>query len=103
MLRERWLEGGRRLDAPHSDPRQRRGTLPRLSKQVGHYTRTNSEALLGAEATQTRFDVGMANSFEVATAVNQLTTSRLNELNAVIRYVNAIADFEKKQRVGGGG
>jgi cholesterol oxidase len=29
---------------------QRRGTLPRLSKQVGQYTRTNSEALLGVTA-----------------------------------------------------
>jgi outer membrane protein len=54
-----------------------------------------------AEATQTRFDNGMANNFEVATAVNNLTSARLNELNAVIRYVNAIAEFERKQKVGG--
>lgn len=56
-----------------------------------------------AAATQTRFDNGMSTNFEIATAVNNLTTARLNELNAVIRYVNAIADFEKKQKVGGGG
>jgi HAE1 family hydrophobic/amphiphilic exporter-1 len=72
-----------------------------LQVQAARKTREASERT--AEATQTRFDVGMANSFEVATAVNQLTSARLNELNAVIRYVNAIADFEKKQRVGGGG
>lgn len=29
---------------------KRRGTLPRLSDQLGHYTRTNSEALLGVTA-----------------------------------------------------
>jgi outer membrane protein len=54
-----------------------------------------------AEATQTRFDVGMANNFEVATALNNLTNARLNELTSIIRYVNAIAEFERKQKVGG--
>jgi outer membrane protein len=54
-----------------------------------------------AEATQTRFDNGLSTVFEVAQSVQTLTTARLSELNAIIRYVNAIADFEKKQKVGG--
>jgi len=54
-----------------------------------------------ANATQTRFDNGLATVFEVAQNFNTLTASRLSELNAVIRYVNAIADYEKKQKVGG--
>jgi len=54
-----------------------------------------------ADATQTRFDNGLATVFEVSQNFNTLTASRLSELNAVIRYVNAIADYEKKQKVGG--
>jgi len=52
-------------------------------------------------ATQTRFDNGMSTPFEVATAIQNLTTARLAELNAIISYLNALADFERKQRVGG--
>jgi outer membrane protein TolC len=51
------------------------------------------------EAARIRFDVGLANAFEVASALNSLTNSRLNELNATINYLNAIAEFEKVQRV----
>jgi len=54
-----------------------------------------------AGAAQTRFSAGLATAFEVATALQSLTTARLNELNATIRYINAVADFDKKQRVGG--
>ena len=43
----------------------------------------------------------MSNNYNVALALNDLTSRRLSELNAVIAYVNAIADFEKKQHVGG--
>lgn len=54
-----------------------------------------------AEAEQTKFDNGMSNNYNVATAQNNLTSARLNELRAMITYVNAVADFEKKQRIGG--
>jgi outer membrane protein TolC len=54
-----------------------------------------------ADAVQTRFTAGLATPFEVAQALQSLTSARLNELNAIIAYVNAIADFEKKQRVAG--
>jgi outer membrane protein TolC len=54
-----------------------------------------------ADAAQTRFTAGLANPFEVATALQALTNARVNELSAIIRYLNAIADFDKKQRVGG--
>ncbi len=54
-----------------------------------------------AEAEQTRFDAGMSNNYNVATALNTLTSARLNELNAEIAYVNAIAEFDRKQHVGG--
>ena len=53
-----------------------------------------------AEAAVTRFDVGMATNFEVVTAQQQLTNSRLQELSALIRYINAVAEFERVQKVG---
>jgi outer membrane protein TolC len=56
-----------------------------------------------AAAEQTRFDNGMSNNYNIALAQNDLTSRRLSELNAIIAYVNAIADFEKTQKVGGGG
>lgn len=54
-----------------------------------------------ADAAQTRFDVGMATNFEVVTAQQDLTSSRLNELQTMLRYVNAIAEFDRVQKVGG--
>jgi outer membrane protein TolC len=54
-----------------------------------------------AEAAQTRFSAGLATPFEVAQALQSLTTQRLSELNAIINYLNAVADFDKRQRVGG--
>lgn len=54
-----------------------------------------------AEAEQIKFDNGMSNNYNVATAQNNLTNARLTELRAMITYVNAVADFEKKQRIGG--
>jgi outer membrane protein TolC len=56
-----------------------------------------------AEAEQTRFDNGMSNNYNIAIAQNNLTAARVSELNAIIAYVNAIADYERKQRIGGGG
>ena len=54
-----------------------------------------------AEAEQIKFDNGMSNNYNVATAQNNLTNARLTELRAMITYVNAVADFEKKQRICG--
>ncbi|HXT69435.1 MAG TPA: TolC family protein [Vicinamibacterales bacterium] len=56
-----------------------------------------------AAAAQVRFDNGMLTNFEVVTIQNQLTQSRLTELGRLINYVNAIAEFERVQKVGAGG
>ncbi|HEX5070738.1 MAG TPA: TolC family protein [Vicinamibacterales bacterium] len=52
------------------------------------------------EAAQVRFDNGLLTNFEVVQAQNSLTTARLSELRALISYVNAIADFERVQKIG---
>jgi outer membrane protein TolC len=56
-----------------------------------------------ADAAQVRFDNGMLTNFEVVTIQNQLTTSRLTELGRLIAYIDAIAEFERVQKVGAGG
>ena len=53
-----------------------------------------------AEAEQTRFDVGMSTNYNVVQAQNNLTTQRLAELRALISYLNAVAEFDRIQRVG---
>jgi outer membrane protein TolC len=64
----------------------------------------NAEAQLrNTEAEQTRFDVGMSTNYNVVQAQNSLTSARLSELRALINYLNAIAEFDRVQRVGGGG
>jgi outer membrane protein TolC len=55
------------------------------------------------DAEQTRFDVGMSTNYQVVLAQNNLTTQRLNELTRLIAYLNAIAEFDRVQRVGGAG
>ena len=72
-------------------------------KQLLAARKSAEAAQRNAEAEQTRFDNGMSNNYNVAIALNDLTSRRLAELNAVIAYVNAIADYEKKQHVGTGG
>ena len=52
------------------------------------------------EAASVRFDVGVATNFEVVQAQQQLTTQRLAELRSLISYLNAIAEFDRIQRVG---
>ena len=52
------------------------------------------------EAAQTRFDVGMSTNYEVVQAQNNLTAARLTELSRLISYLNAIAEFDRIQRVG---
>jgi len=53
-----------------------------------------------ADAEQVRFDVGLSNPYNVALALNNLTNARLTELSRMIGYVNAVAEFERVQRVG---
>jgi outer membrane protein TolC len=53
-----------------------------------------------ADAAQVRFDNGMLTNFEVVQAQNTLTASRLTELSRLISYVNAVAEFDRVQRVG---
>ncbi len=48
----------------------------------------------------TRFNAGAATNFEVGQANDDLTSARLSELRALINHINAIADFERVQRVG---
>jgi len=52
------------------------------------------------EAAQTRFDVGMSTNYEVVQAQNNLTAARLTELSRLISYLNAVAEFDRIQRVG---
>lgn len=63
--------------------------------------RRNREASeRNAESELLRYSVGVAINFEVVTAQNALTSARLSELQAIINHVNAIAEFERVQRVG---
>jgi len=52
------------------------------------------------DAEQTKLNVGVSNSYNVVQQQNALTAARLTELRALITYINAVADFEKKQRIG---
>jgi HAE1 family hydrophobic/amphiphilic exporter-1 len=54
-----------------------------------------------ADAAQVRFDNGLLTNFEVVTTLNQLTSSRLSELQRIIAYMNALAEFDRVQRIGG--
>ena len=58
--------------------------------------------LAATNAEQTKFTVGLSNNFNVVTQQNNLTSDRLAELTALINYVNALADYDRKQRIGGG-
>jgi outer membrane protein TolC len=71
-----------------------------LYKQLLAAQKTREAQERNADAAQTRLEVGMATNFEVVQAQQQLTSSRLNELRAMIQYINAIANFERVQRVG---
>lgn len=50
-------------------------------------------------AAETRLEVGQATTFEVVQQQNSLRSARLSELNAIINYLNAVADFDRLQRV----
>jgi len=68
-------------------------------KQYQVSQRAREVAEKNADAEQVRFGAGMQTNYNVVTAQNNLTQQRLNELNALIRYINALADFERLQRV----
>jgi outer membrane protein TolC len=53
-----------------------------------------------AEAEQTRFDNGVSTNYNVVQAQNNLTQQRLTELRQLINYLNAVAEFDRIQRVG---
>ena len=54
---------------------------------------------LNLQAAETRFEVGQATNFEVVQQQNSLRSARLSELNAIINYINAVAEFDRIQRV----
>lgn len=60
-------------------------------------SREAAERTLDAELT--RFSVGMSTNFQVISLQNALTAARNNELSATIRYINAIAEFDRVQRI----
>lgn len=70
-----------------------------LQVEAAQRSREASEQNVAAELA--RFGVGVATNFELVTAQNALTTARLSELQALINHLNAIAEFERVQRVGG--
>ena len=53
-----------------------------------------------AIAAVTRFNAGVATNFEVGEANDDLTSARLSELRALINHINAIAEFDRVQRIG---
>jgi outer membrane protein TolC len=63
--------------------------------------RSREAAERNTEAEMLRFNVGVATNFEVVNAQNALTAARLSELQAIINHVNAAAEFERVQRIGG--
>ena len=69
--------------------------------QVEAATRSRLAAERSLEAEVARFGVGVATNFEVVAAQDALTSARLSELRAIIDHVNALAEFERVQRVGG--
>jgi len=51
------------------------------------------------EAELTRFSVGMSTNFQVISLQNALTSARNSELSATINYINAIAEFDRVQKI----
>ncbi len=69
-------------------------------KQFQAAQKAREAAERNAEAEQIRFEVGMSTNYNVVQAQTNLTTQRLAELRAIISYLNAVAEFERVQRVG---
>jgi outer membrane protein len=68
--------------------------------QLAAATRSRELSEQSAAAEVTRFNAGVATNFEVVTAQDDLTSARLSELRALLNHINAIAEFERVQRVG---
>jgi outer membrane protein len=68
--------------------------------QLDAATRSRELAEESAAAELTRFNAGVSTNYEVVQAQDALTSARLSELRAVIDHVDAIAEFERVQRVG---
>lgn len=68
--------------------------------QLTAATRSRELSEQSAAAEVTRFNAGAATNFEVVTAQDDLTAARLSELRAILNHINAIAEFERVQRVG---
>jgi outer membrane protein TolC len=73
-------------------------TDTRLQLQAAQRSRELAEESAAAEVT--RFNAGVATNFEVTAAQDALTAARLSELRALINHINAIAEFDRVQRVG---
>jgi outer membrane protein TolC len=69
-------------------------------KQFQAAQKAREVAFRNADAEQTRFDVGMSTNYNVVQAQQNLTSQRLAELRAIISYLNAVAEFDRIQRVG---
>ena len=73
-------------------------TDTQLQPQAAQRSRELAER--SAEVEVTRFNAGVSTNFEVVTAQDALTSARLSELRAIINQINAVAEFERVQRVG---
>jgi outer membrane protein len=69
-------------------------------KQLQAAQKAREAAERNAAAEETRFQVGMSTNYNVVQAQNNLTSTRLSELSRMIAYINAIAEFDRIQRVG---
>jgi len=63
--------------------------------------KSREAAEVNADAAQVRFDNGLLTNIEVVSQQNALTNARLSELTRLIAYINAIAEFERIQKIGG--
>jgi len=70
----------------------------RLQMEAATRSRELSEE--SAAAALTRFNAGVATNYEVTQAQDELTAARLSELRAILDHINAIAEFDRVQRVG---
>ena len=70
----------------------------RLQLEAATRSRVLSEESAAAELT--RFNAGVSTNYEVLQAQDALTSARVSELRSMINHVDAIAEFERVQRVG---
>lgn len=65
--------------------------------QATQAARAASERQLDAE--ERKFEVGMADTFQLQTRQNQLAAARVSELNAVVSYNAALIELERIQKI----